>query len=111
MIDQRTNDQRRAEYSEIEKEKKVSLLREIDLQTRPHCRQAEDSSQDGELNAKHQNAGASTEEEDSGARRLAHKLSFQRALITFIHLIIVVRRNSRHNRRYKYRRVVPLRGK
>ena len=98
MIDERTYDKRCTEDSEIEQEKQVSLLREIDLQARPHCRQPEDSSKNGEHDAKHENAGASTEEENSGARRLAHKLSLQRALISFIDLIVVVRRNSRHVR-------------
>ena len=98
MVDQRTDDKRGTEYSEIEQEKQVSLLSEIDLQTRPHGRQAEHSSKNGEHDAKHQDAGTCTQEEDSGARRLAHKLSFQRALISFIDLIVVVRRNSRHVR-------------
>ena len=76
MVDERTNDKRSTEYSQIEQEKKVPLLREIDLQTRPHLRQAEYSSKNSEHDAKDQNAGACTEEEDSGAMRLAHNYGF-----------------------------------
>src|SRR4051812_41113675 len=78
MIHQRTNDQLDTEYSEIEQEKQVSLLSEIDMQTRAHCRQTENSSKNGENDAKHQNAGTCTKEQDSGARQLAPNYRFSK---------------------------------
>ena len=76
MIDERTHNKRRAEYSKVEQEEQISLFREIDLQACPHRRQAEHSAQNGEHDAKHQNAGTSTEEQDARAWRLAHNYRF-----------------------------------
>jgi hypothetical protein len=76
MINKRAYDQRSAENAKIEQKKEIALLRQVDLQTFPHSRQAKNGPQYREHNSEYENATASAEEKSWRLRLSAHGCRF-----------------------------------